>query len=684
VPLYDRLVKRNGRADQDILPEGEPDRAGAVEDQLSEGPLAPSPARSCAYHFLTPVWGKAYTATYLELVMPAQLSAGNLGAFAGDTSSRYIIYTTQDDAQAIRASPAYHKLRALMPVVIEIIDHEIVVPHDSMSICFREGIAQALAIDAAVVFLTPDLIFADGSFGAVKRLCESGRDVIFNPGIRTIKQGVTRTLLSKYAADGVVTIGPRDLMRVALDNIHPLSNSSWWEEGEGDLIPANLYWRVGAQGILSHCFHLHPLLVRAQRKNPIFFGTVDDDYVVAACPDASRDHVVVDSDEILMIEVSDATRFFVTGFRKGSIEDTSCWAEQFANTRHRALFPIPVKMHAGITDARAWAVAERRAKPVVEKIRSRMARPTWRLAKSRDSALTRRLWRISQDQELAKANGFPIEGSAVEVAGIRTLRLTARLVMKSAELARKVRSLSLRWRRSMTGGIDKPTLWTMQYLLRRARARDFKDATAATTEAIVVYADPASSLAVALLRDKAQVAVVVSDGDKPSLLFQESSQPVPDASCDALVLDCVLPNPRQVGAWLGEFARVVRPGGKLVVVANRFFDASHPSRPESCAPVGAIEAMVQPEFSVVSSRVQGALGSVLVEFLAVFMHLLLLRSRPLRIVSIFLGLLFLPIYPLVALLANGLAFVINRVDKSGQVYASSIVVGERKGYPAES
>ena len=86
--------------------------------------LVEAAARLNAYHFLTPVWGKAYTKTYLELVMPAQLSQGNLKAFAGAPSSRYVIYTTEADAETIKASPAFRKLSAIVPAVIEIIDHE--------------------------------------------------------------------------------------------------------------------------------------------------------------------------------------------------------------------------------------------------------------------------------------------------------------------------------------------------------------------------------------------------------------------------------------------------------------------------------------------------------------------------------------------------------------------------------
>jgi len=154
-------------------------------------------------------------------------------------------------------------------VSLQLIEEEIGVPHDVMSNCFQRGINEAEAADAAVIFVTPDLVFANGSFAGLKRLCEQGADVVYIPGIRTLKQSVS-SVLKTYIQDGRNAVAPRELTRIALDHLHPLADSSWWEEGDRDLVPANLYWRVGNEGLIGHCFHLHPLLVAPQRKKPIF------------------------------------------------------------------------------------------------------------------------------------------------------------------------------------------------------------------------------------------------------------------------------------------------------------------------------------------------------------------------------------------------------------------------------
>jgi hypothetical protein len=59
--------------------------------------------------------------------------------------------------------------------------------------------------------------------------------------------------------------------------------------------------------------------------------------VSAACPDATHDYAVTDSDELLAIELSDPRHHFRTGFQKGSIKDVVTWAEQFADSRQAPL-----------------------------------------------------------------------------------------------------------------------------------------------------------------------------------------------------------------------------------------------------------------------------------------------------------------------------------------------------------
>ena len=258
--------------------------------------------------------------------------------------------------------------------------------------------------NAASVFLTPDLVFSDGSFRTLQWLVTQGRRVVYITGIRLIKQPVVSALRDKFLREGVIAVEPNDLMDIALRNLHPLAHSSFWEEGEDDLIPANLYWRVGSKGLLARCFHLHPVLVYPEIKRAVFYGTVDDDYVLASCPDPMYDYVVKDSDELLAVELSELSHFFLTGMKKGSFEAVAFWAEMAANSRHRTLIDVPIRLHCGKIQEDDWREVERKADRIVVKISSLLCRRSIGLIVSNRRILERRLVRLAQEMRLRLEN----------------------------------------------------------------------------------------------------------------------------------------------------------------------------------------------------------------------------------------------------------------------------------------
>src|SRR5215471_8051295 len=94
-------------------------------------------------HFLTPVWGKAYLQLYLEVVIPAQLASRNLPSFKTESGTKYVIFTTREDMEAIKSSPVFKLLCTTVPVAFEFVDTSITGNHDRMSDCFRRGINAA-------------------------------------------------------------------------------------------------------------------------------------------------------------------------------------------------------------------------------------------------------------------------------------------------------------------------------------------------------------------------------------------------------------------------------------------------------------------------------------------------------------------------------------------------------------
>ena len=689
--------------------------------------------RPSGYYFLTPVWGEPYTRLYLDVCIPSQLSPGNLPAFHDIKESRYVIITTPDDEQIIRQHPIFPRLQEVMDVTFEYLPEDTVTNHDLMSLCHKRGIEMADEADCAALFLNPDLVFADGSFATVRRRCEEGYDTIIAPGIRTLKQGVLHALGPQLTSGEPFVVVPRELMRVALDNLHPLANSSWWEEElDADLIPATLYWRAGDEGIVSRNFHLHPLMVYPQRKGSTFFGTIDDDYMVTACPDGRYEYIVEDSDELLAIELSDPGHLFLTGFSKGSIDDCATWAEQFTHARHRMYFDAVVKMHVGMEDQDAWAQAEKKAQAVASEIKAELKRSSWELFKHDSARLKRRLIRWSLDHEIERANYLKkrsatatkytlfswldeyrqrmnasqhmqtlsvdrhslwssFVGQVVDCSrvifwvGLTYLKvIPARIILFYYKFIWKFAVLFGALKRKVYGPLWYPYPWTWRYRYftrMRQDAQDILDECNGPT--LIITHDKELSLATECSKDDKTVryGYLHQQQGRVTLLDQDAAEPYIDAQFGTIIVERALSPIRQINEVITEIARLMRPGGKLVLLVNRMAAPGDRLEYEICLTTTAVKKLVSPEFSVVSQKKQGAFALGLVHYL---LHWVKVRSGRVRIPFLFIAMLstiFAPINIAMAVIGNIITYLLDRLDNTDKYYISSMTVATKADAP---
>jgi hypothetical protein len=624
--------------------------------------------RLTGFYFLTPVWGESYTRVFIETVIPAQLAPGNLPAYRDVSGCRYIIYTTPQDAEQIRASKVFDALNTCIPVSFKWIADRINVVHDTMSDCFRRGIAAADIAGAAVLFLTPDIVFADGSFAEIKTLSDRGCDVVFIPAMRTIKFGVSADLQA-FQNNSSIQVTPRQLMQIAFDNLHPLGDSSWWEEGDGNLIPANIYWRVGNEGILGRCFHLHPIFVNPQRKGVTFFGTVDDDYVAAACPDDSHDYVVTDSDEISAIELSDPDRFFEMGFTKGCVKDVVRWAEQFTNNRHRKLFNATIRMHTGMSDVAGWADAEKRADRVAREIKDGLRTPSWRLIFDTDM-LVRRLFRRASNFQLKFANR---RKDVLDSAG--SMPLWRSLSLGSVKGVISARHKLMGWLRQLLRNIEK---WVGHFYQVKVFS-DLARLMPRSTDIVLVTNSPGRLHLLPWLTKSTKSAHpnrYFSIARKDERVFFEKDQPIADGSKELVILEFDAFRAADVSKYIDETRRVLRDGGTLLVYLHRISVAARPSNERTLKTSNLIEVLSQ-NFDIVDCANEGGLGSYIRVEIGIWIKGLIIR-HPIARWS--LQIIFLPLSPILVVL-GGLAvlltLMLDRVDRSERFSVSSFVLARK-------
>lgn len=329
-------------------------------------------------HFLTVVWGEAFVRTYLDLVLAAQLAPGNLPAFADVPGSLYKIYTTAEDAPFLRADPRVAEAGRHLPVrIIEFAPSRAGLKFESAMAQLARGIAEAHPENAAVSFLPPDVIFATGSFAALRRLHQAGKRLVMvlTPRARLATLPTALRQVVTPAADGALAVPARLLMRLALANLHPVSETLLCDGPQHSTHPSHLYWwvrREPPRALLAHCFHVHPLLVDPVRQDIQVNDSVDGEYMHNVCPDPRTHHLVSDSDELAGVELSRDGHLATLG-QPGSLkaDDVVQWSHYHCNPTHLAFFRQPVVLHDGPPPS--CGEVEKVSRPMVQYLTAKIA-----------------------------------------------------------------------------------------------------------------------------------------------------------------------------------------------------------------------------------------------------------------------------------------------------------------------
>jgi len=310
-------------------------------------PVAPSLPDQ--YHFLLPAWGEKYINVFLAYSLPSHLSAGNLGALPAD-ATLLRIYTRGQDIEVFRRSPLFRQYEKEHAVEFETIDDLQLVPTDpyrTLTACQERGLKAAEKVDAAFFFLNPDAVYSDGTYAAILDHFRRGKRAVLTQGLRAnLPAFADRVDALRPPSGEWPGLSPRRLARLVLDTLHPLSVAHV-VEGDGNKSLGSYYWRVGNDGMVCRCFHLHPMAVRPLNKITRLFTTVDHEYVRMSCPDPNTVHLVTDSDEIIVVELS-APNHLADWVKTANVTDEEilAWMADWTNGYHRAAMRRTLVIHA--------------------------------------------------------------------------------------------------------------------------------------------------------------------------------------------------------------------------------------------------------------------------------------------------------------------------------------------------
>lgn len=312
-------------------------------------------------HFITAVWGEAYTRLFLDVVLPNNLSAGNLGSCRGRAGTRYRVFTTAADARQIAASPAWQRAGELAQTEIcEIAESPQLAHHTRMTMCHRHAVADAAREDAALVFLAPDAIWSDGTFAHVARQVDQGWRGVLVAGLRVKRDVFTPVLKERFSTtDGTIAIPSRELVALAMKHLHPLTRDQIITSARFMRGTPTIHWPVGQDGLLLRGFHLHPLMLRPTRRDARIDTTVDGEFIGRAVPNPASLTIETDSDTVCCCDLTDSASMLnylvmTTGDR---VKEVALWAFSNADAHHWRFVRQKIRFHAGELGPE-WTAAE--------------------------------------------------------------------------------------------------------------------------------------------------------------------------------------------------------------------------------------------------------------------------------------------------------------------------------------
>lgn len=329
-------------------------------------------------HYVMAVWGRRYCQTLIDIVLPTLLSPGNLPACRHRATSVFKFQTLPEDAVWLAGQPLVARLRELIEVEFDVIhpeDRACITEesaYDAMSVFHRHAIRQAIPEGAHMVFMTADAIVSDGSFRALERYAEQGADCVVLCGVRCLLDDARPELLAALQAGQGLTA--RQMTDLLLRHPHPLAQAmTWGAPVFNSGFPGHLYW-FGENGILAHGWHLHPWMIRATPGTDDFLSTIDADYVAKAHEAGLKIHVVQDSDEVCVVELSPRSHLAEVLAKEGPMDVPRVlnWAAQCCKPVHRAFFHLPIIFKGSVCRDNEMAGLLAEAAPTVADLAARI------------------------------------------------------------------------------------------------------------------------------------------------------------------------------------------------------------------------------------------------------------------------------------------------------------------------
>jgi hypothetical protein len=295
--------------------------------------------------FCAVVWGDLHSRLFLEFCLQSLMHPSNLYSIEG--RAELLILTDPATSKYFAGEHRDGRIRALeawLPIRVESLPQNVrpdQSPYPVQANAHRRAMQYALEKGAAVSFLVPDGVVANGFCLSLLRKLDLGYRAVCGLSMRATLETAIEAI---RAEDGLLVSGlpNRTLVRIALEHMHPLFLTSYWNAPRFNKMPYTMLWGDETQ-LIARTFALHPYLVVPTEESATFQGTADSDLPGYYSPEETC--VITDSDELLVCELALANHF-APAFGPGpaSVQGVAEWAKgavhasQWRNLGHRFWF----------------------------------------------------------------------------------------------------------------------------------------------------------------------------------------------------------------------------------------------------------------------------------------------------------------------------------------------------------
>ncbi|MGA3038646.1 MAG: hypothetical protein ABSE64_14315 [Vulcanimicrobiaceae bacterium] len=326
------------------------------------------------------VWGAEYIDLLSRVALPPLLTTGNLLGFA-PYETELDIYTLKGEIPALHALPGLLSLSGFIDVRITEIAFDQTgadrfdARYKVMSAMHNLAIRRAAQKNAAIFFLAPDAVFADGSLGRARELLQDGKRLVLLPGARSSSQ-MRDVLLARYNPFGRVgmSIPPRELVANLVR--YPYEQQwQFWGMERLTISPSHVYFRVKDEGFIIRGFHHHPVAVYPEnwQSEEVGATTVDSTWCSEAVPDPSSVHLITDTDEGFVVDVATDkdNESHVGEVTSDPERHVIEWARTNTDARQRTFARENIFVHSGPLNAN-WGEVAATADDVYDRILARL------------------------------------------------------------------------------------------------------------------------------------------------------------------------------------------------------------------------------------------------------------------------------------------------------------------------